>query len=161
MQEIPKKFSTHTVGIAAAIIEKDGKILLIKENRPSLPGHARWHHPAGWIEKGENIIDSAAREAKEETGYDFKPTFLIGIYSLFRKDFNLHPIKFVFGGTTPEAPSGKFDPDEILELKFFSPEEIYGMDDNLFFDNDLKQIIHDYFAGKKYPLEIIHHEIQK
>jgi ADP-ribose pyrophosphatase YjhB (NUDIX family) len=161
MQEIPKKFSTHTVGIAAAIIEKGGKILLVKENRPHLQGHAKWHHPAGWIDKGENLIDAVIREAKEETGFEFAPAYLIGIYSLYREDFNLHPIKFVFAGAIPSAPSGSFNPDEILEIKFFFPEEIYSMDNKMFFDADEKQIIKDYFSGKKYPLEIIHHEIQK
>jgi 8-oxo-dGTP pyrophosphatase MutT (NUDIX family) len=84
-----------------------------------LPGHAKWHHPAGWIDKGENLIDAVIREAKEETGFEFTPTYLIGIYSLYREDFNLHPIKFIFAGTVPDMPSDSFNPDEILEIKFF------------------------------------------
>ena len=68
---------TQTFGVVGAILEKDGKILLVKEVKEEAKG--QWSHPAGWIEVGENLIESIKREVKEESGYDFKPTHIIGV----------------------------------------------------------------------------------
>src|SRR3989344_7747445 len=98
---MPRVF-TQTFGVVGAILEKDGKILLIREADPG-PDQNKWSHPAGWIDVGENPIDAVKREAKEESGYDFEPTALLGIYSLVRKDviregYTPHAIKLLFLG---------------------------------------------------------------
>ena len=77
---------TQTFGVAAGLLERDGKFLLVQENNQAHPDHGKWNQPAGWIDVGENPITAAAREVKEETGYDFTPTHLLGIYALVRKD---------------------------------------------------------------------------
>ncbi len=61
----------------AAIIEKDGKFLLIEEHTPE---GLRLNNPAGHLDPGESPLQACAREALEESAYDFKPTHLIGMY---------------------------------------------------------------------------------
>ena len=61
-----KRVLTQTFGVVGAILERDGKILLTKEVKEVAKG--LWSHPAGWIEVGENPIESVKREVKEETG---------------------------------------------------------------------------------------------
>ncbi|MBU3934706.1 NUDIX domain-containing protein [Patescibacteria group bacterium] len=161
-----KRIFTQTFGVAGAIIEKDGKILLVKESQRKGIDAGKWNHPAGWIEVGESPIDAAKKEVEEESGFKFTPTYLIGIYSLNREDFLKHgeevhhPIKLIFTGTISEERNKNLA-DDISEARWFAPEEIYKMNSDILRDSDIKQIVKDYFSGKKYPLDIITHTTQK
>ena len=153
---------TQTFGVVGAIIERDGKFLLVKENNPSHPDHGKWNQPAGWIDVGENPLDSVAREVKEETGYDFTPTHVLGVYSLAKKNHPHHSVtshclKIIFLGRISDAP-GELS-DDISETRWFSPEEISAMDSKTLRDTDIKNEVKDYLAGVRYPLEIVHHRI--
>lgn len=145
-------------------MEKDGKILLMKETG-SGPDSGKRSQSAGWIEIGENPIDAVKREVKEESGYDFEPAAVLGIYSLVRKDKETewnrgipHAIKLLFVGNISQQQSELAD--DSAGTKWFMPEEIYAMDGKILRDLDIKQEVKDYFAGKRYPLEILQHHIQ-
>lgn len=155
---------SQTFGVVGAILEKDGKILLIKEADKGFD-QGKWSHPAGWIDVGENPIEAAKREVKEESGYDFEPTALLGIYSLVRKDRTdrlpevPHAIKLLFVGNISEKQSALAE--DSAETKWFTPKEIYAMDVKTLRDVDIKQAVKDYFAGKRYPLDILRHTISE
>ncbi len=156
---------TQTFGVAGAIIEKEGKILLVKESQQKGIDAGKWNHPGGWIEVGENPIDAVKKEVEEESGYKFTPTYLIGIYSLDREDFLKHgqeihhPIKLIFTGTISKERNENLA-DDVSEAKWFTPDEIENMDLNTLRDLDIKQMVKDYFSGIKYPLNLITHTIQ-
>ncbi len=155
---------TQTFGVVGGIIVRDGEILLVCENQPNHPDHGKWSHPAGWIDVGENPIFAVKREVLEETGFDFTPKYLLGIYSLVRKDLEKirkatpHAIKLIFIGEISETEEGKLE-DDVSETKWFTPDEIYAMDNNKLRDTDIKQMVKDYFAGKKFSLDCIVHTI--
>lgn len=157
---MPQRVFSQTFGVAGALIEKEGRFLLVKETKESAKN--KWNHPAGWIDLEENIIDAVKREVKEETGFDFEPQNILGIYILVKQELNdlHHAIKIIFTGSIKEE-QGEYMSDEISELKWFSPKEIEEMDSNTLRDKDIKTMIKDYLAGVKYPLEIIAHTIQK
>jgi len=52
--------------VAAVIVEKGDKILLVK--RGIAPGEGKWSLPAGFLEYEENPSQAAVRELEEETG---------------------------------------------------------------------------------------------
>jgi len=148
--------------VVGAVIEQDGKFLLVKETKKVSEG--QWNLPAGRLELGENPIDAISREVKEETGFEFKPTHFIGIYSVFRKDlekkFNIKPqiIEFIFCGKISGFRQ-KGLAEDISENKWFLPEEIYDMDNEIIRDVQIKDVIKDYLEDKRYPLEIIYHSV--
>jgi len=156
-----KRIFTQTFGVVGAIIEKEGKILLVKEAKKKRDT-GKWNHPAGWIELGEDPIEGVKREVKEETGLDFTPTHILGIYSLVRKDLKPihHPIKIIFIGDISDEETKELS-DDVSEKKWFTPEEIENMDSNTLRDLDIKQMVKDYFEGKRYPLELLTHTIGK
>lgn len=78
-----EKVFSQTFGVVGAILEKNGKILLVKEIKSIAKD--KWNHPAGWLDVGENPIDEVKREVKEETGFDFVPKNILGIYSLSKQ----------------------------------------------------------------------------
>ena len=151
-----KRVHTQPFVVVAAIIEKDGKFLLVQEAWGPVKG--LWNTPAGWLDLGEDPVGASAREAKEETGYNFTPEALLGIYSSVKTEGGelKHPVKLAFKGsiTGEQLP---VDQAEINQSKWFTPEEIYRMDSKTLRDANIKQIIKDYLAGKQYPLGIIRH----
>lgn len=157
------KVFTQTFGVVGAILEKDGKILLVEEAKERAKG--KWSHPAGWIELGENPLEAIKREVKEESGYDFEPTHILGLYSLYKTNlkekWGITPqaIKIIFIGKISEKQSEELH-DDVSETKWFRPEEIYQMDINTLRDMDIKDMVKEYFGGKKYPLDLLIHTEQ-
>jgi 8-oxo-dGTP pyrophosphatase MutT (NUDIX family) len=159
---------TQTFGVVGAIIEQNGKFLLVRENHPGYFNHGKWNQPAGWIVVSEHPIDAVVREVREETGLQFTPTHLLGVYSLVKRNEGCpdnpqeihHPLKLIFVGTHT-GTSEKFSNDEISETKWFSPEEIYAMDKTMLRDIDIKKEVQDFIARVRYPLEIITHTLQE
>lgn len=160
---MPRVF-TQTFGVVGGILERDGKILLVRESQKKGPDNGKWNHPAGWIEVGEDPVEAVKREVVEESGFSFTPKYVLGIYSLVRKDLEKeigvmhHPIKIIYIGDISETQNQNLE-DDVTEAKWFSPEEIYAMDRKTLRDLDIKQMVRDYFAGKKFPLEILTHTV--
>lgn len=156
---------TQTFGVVGAIVEKDDKFLLVQENahtRKRKDDVGKWNHPAGWIDVGETIITAVQREVKEETGHTFTPKSILGIYSLVRTDLapilgaTPHAIKIIFTGSLDYTTRSELSED-VSDSRWFTAEEIYAMTPAELRDADIKQMVRDYLAGKKYPLDLVTH----
>ncbi|MDH6704125.1 8-oxo-dGTP diphosphatase [Kitasatospora sp. MAA19] len=53
--------------VAAAVINHDGRVLLVRRNPDDYMG-GLWEIPSGTVENGETILDALYRETTEETG---------------------------------------------------------------------------------------------
>ena len=155
-----KRVFTQTFGVVGAIVERNGRILLVKETKKAAKG--KWSHPAGWLEVGENPIDAVKREVKEESGFDFEPKYILGVYSLLKKEANVihHSIKLIFIGDISNKEVAELA-DDVSETDWFPPEEIEKMDSKTLRDLDIKEMVNDYFSGKRYSLNLITHTISK
>lgn len=156
----PRVFS-QTFGVVGGLLEKDGNFLLVRESQRKEPDDGKWSQPAGWIDVGEDPIAAGKREVEEETGFSFNPTHVLGIYSLVRKDIESqlngtpHAIKIIFIGDIFGKSTQLHD--DVTETKWFTPEEIFSMDNKNLRDLDIKQMVKDYLSGQKYPLELLTH----
>jgi 8-oxo-dGTP diphosphatase len=65
--------------VAGAIIESEGRILLIQ--RAIEPGYGKWTFPGGFVERGEVAEAAAEREALEEIGVEIEVTGIVGLYT--------------------------------------------------------------------------------
>ena len=161
-----QRYFSQTFCVVGAVIEKEGKIALVQEKTKSKPDCGKWNQPAGWLDVGEDPIVGAKREVEEETGFTFIPTAILGICSLVRKDIakecdgTPHAIKIIFTWDINTSNQKDFY-DDIADLKWFTPEEIYAMDTDTLRDKDIKQLVKDYFNGKCYPLDLISHTVQE
>ena len=156
---------TQAFPFVGAVIQKDGKFLLVQEYAKGnlKTDDRKWSQPGGWPKGGEHPIDAVRREVKEETGLDFEPTALVGIYSLVRNDLTEshgatpHAYKFIFRGTIKGNES--IDPEEIRALGWFTPDEIYTLERATLRHIDVKQEVRDFLTGRSFPLEIIRHTV--
>jgi len=108
-----------TVG---AVIDKDGKILLVKRGHEPFKDY--WCFPGGHIDFGETAEQAIVREVKEETGLTFTPEFL-GYTDEIYPDINWHGEVLIFHGEAQgkEAIDGK----EIIDIKWVNIDEASNM----------------------------------
>ena len=127
---LTKQYSPRQLLVAAGVIFRDGKILMNKRNDPHNPQfHGLWEFPGGGIEYGESVIDSLKREVKEETGYDVEPIKLLqGVHSQAREGqtwmYQVNILVYLCRITAGEEGG---NPAEVLETRWFDPDEILSM----------------------------------
>ena len=135
----------------AAVCEIDGQFLLVKERSKS-SGQIVLNQPAGHLEDGESLIQAVQRETLEETGREFTPDALLGLYRL-RLANNKTYIRYTFTGKISAPLEGaELDPD-IMSTHWLTLQEIQACQ-NLRSPLVL-QCINDYLDGTRYPLSIL------
>jgi ADP-ribose pyrophosphatase YjhB (NUDIX family) len=144
----------------AAIIEQDGKFLLVEEHTPE---GLRLNNPAGHLDEGETLVQGCQRETLEETMFLFIPTHLVGIYmSRFQRVAHgaqdaqdVTYLRFAFAGSL-----GALQPDRsldtgIVRTLWLSPDEVRASAARHRSPLVL-QCMEDYLRGQRFPLDLIH-----
>lgn len=104
------------MGAAAVIINKEGKVLLVKHSY----GKNNWDLPGGKAEANESAEETAKREVVEETGLNVKVERLTGIY--YDPTYDMH--HFVFTAAVAENEEAAPSSPEILECGYFSVDDL-------------------------------------
>lgn len=109
---------------AGVVIKQNGKYLLVQENEG--PAKGLWNLPAGKVDVGDTIEETAAREAKEETGYEVELVRKLGIW---QEDIN-KAVKHYFEARVTGGELN-YPKDEIMDARWFSVKEIKGIENEL------------------------------
>jgi ADP-ribose pyrophosphatase YjhB (NUDIX family) len=126
---------------SAVVVDDAGQILLHRRRDNSL-----WALPGGVMEAGESISDTVVREVREETGYDVRPLYVIGVYSdpkhVFayddgevRQEFSVCIACQLMGGDLATS-------EESHEVAWFTP----GMAEQLPMHDRIRTRLVDYLA---------------
>ncbi|HEY9095058.1 MAG TPA: NUDIX hydrolase [Hydrogenophaga sp.] len=140
----------------AAIIERDGRYLLIEEHTPE---GLRLNNPAGHLDPGESPEQGVAREALEETAHPFNPTALVGIYlSRFQREStgeDVTYLRFAYCGDVGEPETGRTLDTGIVRTLWMTPDEVR---DSVAQHRSplVLRCIEDHLAGRRYPMELVH-----
>lgn len=70
-------FTDPKVGVGVFVVE-EGKVLLVRRRVP--PEKGKWSIPAGFLDRGENPMETAVREALEETNLVVEIESLLNVY---------------------------------------------------------------------------------
>lgn len=112
--------------MVGGVIEKEGKFLLVQEAKENCKG--KWNLPAGHLEINETLFDGAKREIFEETGCNVELTGLLQISHRVFEDKIF--VGFMFSAKMIDEHID-FNENEILNVKWFSFEELIDMKDDL------------------------------
>ncbi|MEW6164902.1 MAG: NUDIX hydrolase [Pseudomonadota bacterium] len=135
----------------AAIAERDGRFLLVEEETAE---GVRFNQPAGHLDAGESLVAACAREALEETAYDFTPTDLVGVYQWPRPQGDITYLRFAFAGQVGGHDAARRLDTGILRAVWMTPEEMEACADR--HRSPLVLLcVRDYLAGKRFPLNLI------
>ncbi|NVK22649.1 MAG: NUDIX hydrolase [Kangiellaceae bacterium] len=137
----------------AAVIEGQGehkgKFLMVEEK--SSTGEIVFNQPAGHLECSESLEQAVIREVKEETGIDFKPTALVGTYTLNPASNSRYYQRFCFTGNV--ACKGLLAPQDsdIIAAHWMTIEDIVAVLPQ-HRSGLIVQCFQDYLSGQRYPL---------
>lgn len=135
----------------ASVAEKQGQFLMVEE---IISNQTLINQPAGHLEDDESLIEAAARECMEETGWIFRPEYLIGIYRWKQPVSSAVFLRFTFGGQLEQhCPDQPLD-EGILAASWMSRDVLVQQSDRLRSPLVL-QSIDDYLAGNSYPLSLL------
>jgi len=140
----------------AAVIEKDGRFLLIEEETKL---GLKLNTPAGHLEQGETPAQGCAREVLEEAAYDFKPTAFLGVYlARSRKNSTGEDqtyLRLAFCGELGAHHPGRALDEGIVRTLWMTPDEVRASADR-HRSPLVIQCVEDYLAGVRLPLEAVH-----
>ena len=140
----------------AAIIEKNGKFLLVEETTADGP---KLNNAAGHLDPGESPADGCAREALEETTHTFRPTALVGVYlSRFRRTRtgeDVTYVRFAFCGEVGDANPALSLDEGIMRTLWMSADEIRASVAR-HRSPLLLRCMEDYLAGQRFPLDLVY-----
>ena len=139
----------------AAIIERDGKFLLVEEETSD---GVCFNQPAGHLDPNESLEQAVVRETLEETAHDFSPTALIGMYmSRYRSSRTGHQVtylRFAFAGEVGACHDQPLD-HGILRTVWMSYDEMAACRAR-HRSVLVMQCVDDYLQGKRAPLSMLY-----
>ena len=111
----PRQPPKHSVSVAAAIVDDNGRFLAIRR-----ADNGRWEPPGGILELHESIPDGLIREVHEETGLQVRPLALTGVYKNMKRGI----VALVFRCEVVAGEPGRST--EACEFAWLAPNELTG-----------------------------------
>jgi len=137
----------------ACVVQRSGEFLFVEE---SVGGRLVLNQPSGHWEDGETLIDGAIREALEETGWDVRPTALLGIYEYEPPDLGYGFLRFAFlADALRHHPERTLD-DGIAGAVWLTPDQLRAAADR-HRSPMVQRAVDDALAGRALPLSAIAH----
>ncbi|MCW5633227.1 MAG: NUDIX domain-containing protein [Rubrivivax sp.] len=147
----------------AAVIEHDGRFLLVEEHTPE---GLKLNNPAGHLEPGETPLEAVVREALEETGREFVPEALLGVYMArfvrparagaddAQAARDITYLRFAYSGRVGEPLPGRTPDREIVRTLWLTRDEIAG-EAARHRSPLLMRCIDDHQAGRRHALDLV------
>lgn len=111
----------HRGAVGVVAVAPGGRVVLVRQWRHAVE-RALWEIPAGTRDEDEEPSRTATRELEEETGYTASSWRALG-HACVSPGYSRELLWFFLAeGLTEGATST--DPDELIDVRLFSPEEI-------------------------------------
>ena len=141
----------------AAVMEKDGKYLMVKEVANEL---IVFNQPAGHWEVDETLTNAAIRETLEETAWEFTPEALVGIYRWKHPHKDDVYLRVTFCGSVDKFHADQILDNGIIEAVWMSRQELVDLSEIERRSAMVLQSIEDYEQGQRYDLTLLSEVIE-
>lgn len=135
----------------AAVIEREGAFLLVEER---IDGQLVLNQPAGHVEDGESLLAAVMRETLEETGWEFQPESVVGLYRWRHPRNGETYFRVCFSGIAlrhhPERPLD----EGITGTVWLSAEELVRQS-HRHRSPLVQRCVLDYRHGRRFPLQLL------
>ena len=143
----------HPHVVAAAIVERDDKFLLVEEHTAE---GLRLNQPAGHWERGETLIEAVRREALEETAHRVEPTALLGCYTTHYPQRDITYLRFAYVCHVTGFDADRALDTGIVRAVWLTPEEL-AAHTTPHRSPLVMRCVRDYLAGRRFPLDFVSH----
>lgn len=133
----------------ATIVERDGRFLFVEER---VRGRLVLNQPAGHLEPGEALVDAAARETLEETGWIVRPQALVGIYQWTSPHDGASFLRFTFCAEAVEQLAGAILDHGIERVLWLTRAELESRRESAR-SPLVARGVDDWLAGRRLPLD--------
>lgn len=137
----------------AAVVERDGRYLVVEEETPD---GIRLNQPAGHLESNESIVEGVVRETLEESAYRVTPEALVGIYRWGPPHRDLIYLRFALAAREIGHDATRPLDTGILRALWLTPAELQACADR-HRSPLVWRCVQDHAAGKRYPLDLLVH----
>ena len=129
----------------AAVVEHDGKYLLVEEHAM---GRCVFTQPGGHIETGETPEQAVIRETLEETGCTVECQDLIGVYLWIHPQTRQQFLRIIYAAKYLACDQSRQLDDNIVARRWFTRADLEQRRSSLRTPVVLR-CIHDYESGKR------------
>lgn len=137
----------------AAVVEDDDRFLIVEEH---VRGQNVLNQPAGHVEAGESVLEAVVRETREETGFQFRPMELLGVYFWPEPSSGRTFVRVAFTGSVLEPSDPPKLDHGILSVHWFTRQQL--IDRQLRMKSPMVlRCIDDYIGGASFPLTTLVH----
>jgi 8-oxo-dGTP pyrophosphatase MutT (NUDIX family) len=134
----------------AAIAEDSGRFLFVQERAAR---RVVLNQPAGHVESGESLIEAIVRETREETGREFRPDAVTGLY-LWQGPAGRTTLRVAFAGRVAERDGGLALDRAIIRTLWLDRDQLAHRASE--HRSPLVLLcVEDYLRGARYPLEML------
>lgn len=123
-QKALREATLHPGGVSAFVLCNDGTVPLVRQHRV-VAGEVLWELPAGKIEKGEDTLEAIKRELEEEVG--LRANHWEKMVGFFPTAAYCSEMIHLFFAKDTIKTQQCLDPDEFLQVAFFSVEQLLNM----------------------------------
>lgn len=136
----------------AAVAERDGRFLFVEERMRN--GELVLNQPAGHVERGETLLEAVVRETLEETAWDFRPEYLVGVYLWQHPQGHASFLRIAFAGSVGGWREDCSLDDGIERALWLTCDELHSQAGR--HRSPLVQtVLDDYLAGERYPMSLL------
>jgi 8-oxo-dGTP pyrophosphatase MutT (NUDIX family) len=139
--------------VAAALVERDGKFLLVEEHTAE---GLRLNQPAGHWERNETLIEAVRREALEETAHHVEPTALLGCYTTYYSQRDITYLRFAYICSVTGFDAERALDDGIVRAVWLTPDEL-AAHPTPHRSPLVMRCVQDYLVGRRFPLDFVTH----
>jgi len=152
LTQIPRgRLAVRTKVYCGAIIEKKGKVLMVKSREDKYQG---WDFPGGKLLWNEDVFSCTERETLEESRYKVKLTGLLGVYQAKTGPDDEDYFRFVFIASLAHNHQRKTGDPDILEVKWVDIKKVIGNQEKVRSPEIIRELT-DFVNGKQFPLNAV------
>lgn len=135
----------------ATVVIRDGRMLVVEEE---VAGRRVLNQPAGHLEPDETIVDAAARETLEETGWTVRLTGFVGAYQWQAPDSGRSYFRLAFTAEAVSHDPARALDTGIIQALWLTPSELREREAE-HRSPLVWRVASDALAGRRLPLEAV------
>ena len=135
----------------ACVVADGARYLMVEEE---VNGKLAYNQPAGHLDPDESLVQAAARETVEETGWTVRPTHLVGIHQWRSTEHGEGVVRFTFAASALSHDPARPLDTGIRRALWLTRSEIAALGERLRSPLVLLSI-DAWLAGQRLPLETL------